>query len=82
MFALPNNTLQAENIDLSTGMTLVAACIENVHNLRTGEKFCEIWNEIVTQIDTHSRRRRRDNTLLQDYVQKKTKNNEMNKDET
>ena len=63
-------------------MTLVAAFVEKVHNLRTEEKFCHIWNEVVTQIDTHSRRIRRDNTLLQNYVvEETTGNNEMNKDE-
>ena len=45
-------------------------------------KFCDIWDEIVTQIDAHSRRTRRDNRLLLDYVLNETTgNNEMNKDE-
>ena len=62
-------------------MTLVAACVENVHNLRTKEKFCDIWDEIVTQIAAHLRRTRRDNTLIQDYVIEETnRNNEMIKD--
>ena len=63
-------------------MTLVAACVENVHHLRTEEKFCHIWDEVVNLIDAHSRRTRRDNTFLQDYiVEETTGNNEMNKDE-
>ena len=48
-------------------MTLVAASVEKVHYLRTEEKSCDIWDEVVTQIATHSKRTRRDNTLLQDY---------------
>ena len=83
MFAPANNNLQVENADLSTGITLVAACVENVHNLGTEEKFCDIWDEVVTQIDAHSKRTRRDNTLLQDYVvEETTGNNEKNKNET
>ena len=35
LFVPDNNILQAESTDLSTGITLVAACVENVHNLRT-----------------------------------------------
>ena len=66
-----------ENTDLSTGMTLVASCVENVHNLRTEDKFCDMWDEIVTQTDAHTRRTRRDNTLLQDYVVEKTTENKM-----
>ena len=82
MFDPANNILQAENTDFSPGMTLVAVCVENVRNLRTEEKFCDIWNEVVTQIDAHSRRTRRDNALLQDYVvEETTGNNEMNKDD-
>ena len=82
MFAPANNILQAENTDLSNGMTLVAACVENVHNLRTEEKFYDIWDEAVTQIGAHSRRTRRDSTLLQDYVvEETTENNKINKDE-
>ena len=43
---------------------------------------CDIWDEIVAQIDAHSRQTRRDNTLLQDYVVEETiGNNEINKDE-
>ena len=81
MFASANNILQAENIDLSTEMALVAACVENVHNLRTEEKFCDMWDEVITQ-NAHSRRTQRDNTLLQNYaVEETTKNNEMNKHE-
>ena len=81
MFAPGNNILQAENSDLSTGMTLVAACVENAHNLRTEEKFCDVWDEVVTQSDAHLRQTRRDNILLLDYVVEKIiKNNEMNKD--
>ena len=49
-------------------MTLVAACVENVHNLRTKEKCCHVWDEVVTQINAYSRRTGRDNTLLQDYL--------------
>ena len=80
MFAPVNIILQAENTDLSTGMTLVAASVENVHNLRTEKKFCDIWDEVVTQIGAHSRRTRFDNTLLQYYVVGETAgNNEMNK---
>ena len=37
---------------------------------------------MITQIDAHSRRTRRDNTLVRDYVvEETTENNEMNKDE-
>ena len=68
LFAPANNTFEAENIDLSTGMTTVAARVKKVHNLRTEEKFCDIWDEVVTQIDAHSRHTRLDNTLLQDHV--------------
>ena len=64
MFATANNIPQAENTDLSTGMTLVTACVENVHNLQTEEKFCGMWNEVVTEIDAYSRQTQRDNTLL------------------
>ena len=82
MFAPANNILQAEINDLLTGMTLVAACVENVHNFRTEDKFCGIWGEVVTQIDAHLRRTRRDNVLLKDnVVEETTGNNEMNKDE-
>ena len=49
------------NADLSTAMTFVAASVESVHNLQTEEKFCDIWDEVVTQIDAHSRRPRRHN---------------------
>ena len=63
-------------------MTIVAACIENVHNLRSDEKFCDIWDEVVIQIDAHSRQTRRDNTLLQEYVVEETAgNNETNEEE-
>ena len=63
-------------------MTLVAACVVNVRNLPIEEKFCDIWDEVVTQIDALSRRALRDNTLLQDYVVEEiTGNNEMKKDE-
>ena len=79
MFAPANNILPAENNDVSTGMTLVEACFENVDNLRLEENFGDIWDKVVTQIDAHSRRTRRDNTLPQNYVVKKiTGNNEMN----
>ena len=61
-------------------MALVAASVENVHNLRTEEKFCDTWDEVVTQIDAYSRQTRRDNALLQDYVvEETTSNNGMNK---
>ena len=53
-------------------MTLVAACVENVRNLRREEKFRDIWDEVVTQIDAHSSQIRRDYTLLQDYVVEET----------
>ena len=63
-------------------MTVVAACVKNVHDLWTEEKFCNIRDEVVTQFDAHSRRTRCDNTLLQDYeVEKTTGNNKRNKDE-
>ena len=63
-------------------MTFVAACSENVHNLRTEEKFCDIWDMVVTQTDAHSRQARRKNTLLQNcVVEETTGNNKMNKDE-
>ena len=47
---------------------LVAACVENVYNLRIEEKFCDTYDQFVAQFDAHSRQARRDNTLLQDYV--------------
>ena len=53
-------------------MTLVAACVQNVHNLRTEKKFCDILDEVVAQTDAHSRQTQRDNTLIQDYVVKET----------
>ena len=40
----------------------------NVHNLRTEEKFCDVCDEVVTQINAHLRQTRPDNTLLQDYA--------------
>ena len=44
--------------------------------------FVIYGDEVVTQIDAHSRRTRRDNTSLHDcVVEETTKNNEMNKDE-
>ena len=82
LFAPANNILQAESTDLSTGITLIAACAENVHYLRTEKKFCDKWNEVVTQIEAHSRQTRRDHKLLLDYVvEETTGNNELNKDE-
>ena len=82
MFTPANNILQTENTDLSTERTLVAARFENVHNLRTEEKFCDIWDKVVTQTDGHSRQTRRDITLLQDHVvEETTRNNEINTDE-
>ena len=82
MFAPASNVLEVENTYLSTGMTLVATCVESLRNLQTEDKFCDKWDKIVTQIDAHSGRTRRDNTLLQDYVvEETTGNNEMNKDE-
>ena len=82
MFAQANNILQAENNDLSTGMTFVSPSVETIHHLRTENKFCDIWDELVTQIDAHSRRTRRDNTLLRDYVvEETTENNKMNEEE-
>ena len=79
MFAPANNILQAENTDLSTGMTFVAACVENIHNLRTEEKFCDTGDGVVTQIDAYSIRTRSDDALLQHYVvEEATGNNEMN----
>ena len=42
-------------------MTLVAACVENFHHLRTEKKFCDVWDEVATQIDVRSKRTRRDN---------------------
>ena len=48
-------------------MTLVAACVKNVYYLQTEEKFCDICDEVVTQIDAHLRRTRRDNTFFQIY---------------
>ena len=81
MFAPTNNILHAENTDLSTGMTLVLSRVENVYNLRTEEKFCDVWDEFVTQIDAHSEQTRRDIRLLRYYVvEETTGNNEMNKD--
>ena len=83
MFAPANNILQVENncTDLSTGMTLVASCVENAYNLGEEKKFCDIWDEVVTQIDTHSRQTRRDSTLLQNYVVEETiGNDKMNED--
>ena len=63
-------------------MTLIAACVENIRNLRTEDKFYDLWDEVVTHIDAHSRRTRRDNVLLKDnVVEETTGNNEMNKDE-
>ena len=82
LFAPANNILQAKNTDLSTGMTVVVACAQNVHNLQTEEKFCDTWDEVVTQKNANSRQTRRDNTLLQGYVvEETTESNEMNKDE-
>ena len=82
MFAPANNIFKAENTDLLTGMTLVAACVEMVQNFRTEEKCCDIWDEVVTEIDAHSSRTRRNNTLLQDWVvEKTTGDNEINEDE-
>ena len=82
MFAPANNILQAENTDISIGITLVAASVENARNLRTEEIFCDIWNEVLTQIDAHLRQTRRGNILLQDYVvEETTDNNEVNKNE-
>ena len=53
---------------------------KNVDNLGTEENFCDIKDEVVIQIDAHSRRR--DNALLQEYVvEETTGNSEMNKDE-
>ena len=44
--------------------------------------MCGVSDEVVTQVDAHLRRTRRDNTLLQDYVVEETiGNKEMNKDE-
>ena len=41
-----------------------------------------MWDKVVTHIDTHSRRTRLDNTLLQDYAVKETTgNNQINKEE-
>ena len=58
-------------------------CARDVYNLRIEEKLCDIWDEVVSQIDAYSKRRRRDNTLLLDYVvEETTGNDEMNKDET
>ena len=82
MFAPANNIFKAENTDLLTGMTLVAACVEMVQNFRTEEKCCDIWDEVVTEIDAHSSRTRRNNTLLQDWVvEETTGDNEINEDE-
>ena len=44
-------------------MTLVVANVENVHNLRTEKKFCDIWDKVVTQIDAQSRQTQRDNKI-------------------
>ena len=45
------------------------------------KKSCNIWDEVVTESDAHSRRTR-DDTLLQDYVaEETTENNEMKVDE-
>ena len=62
----------------------VAAYVEKVHNLYTEEKFSDIWNEIVTQIDAHPRQTRRDyyNALLQGcVVEETTGDNQIMKDE-
>ena len=75
MFAPANNILQAENTHLSTAMTLVASSVENFYNFRTEEKFCDISDEVVTQIDAHSRRTRRDYGLLHNYVVEETTGN-------
>ena len=56
--------------------------VKNVLNIRAEEKFCDIWDEIVTQIDAYSRRTRCNNALMQNYVvEETTGSNEMNKDE-
>ena len=34
-------------------MTRISTCVKNVYNHRTEEKFCDIWDEVVTQIDAH-----------------------------
>ena len=66
---------------LSTGMKLVAACVEHIHYLRTEKKFCDIWDEVATQIDAHSRQTGGDNSLLHDCVVEETiANNEINKE--
>ena len=63
-------------------VAIITTCSENVHDRRAKEKFCNIRDVVVTQTDAHSRRTRRDNTLLQDYVvEDTTGNNKMNKSE-
>ena len=48
----------------------------------TEEKFCDMWDEVITQVDAYTKRTRRDHTLLQNYVvEETTVNNETNKDE-
>ena len=81
MFAPANNILQTKNTDFSIEMTLFAACVENVYNLRTEEKFVTYGVWLLLKLMLFSRQTRRDNTLLQNYVVETTGNNEMNKDE-
>ena len=73
---------QVENTDLSTGITPVTSCDENVRNLLAEAKYSDIWNEVITQIDAPSKRIRRADALLQNYVvEETTGNNEINEHE-
>ena len=54
LFAPANNNLQAENTDLSTGMTLVGRVLKTFTIFEQKRKFCDICNKVVTQINSPS----------------------------
>jgi len=84
LFSPANKILQAENTDFSTGVMLITSCVESVGNLRTEQEFRTMWDEANSQNDAHlrSRRNRRVNTLLADYViEEATGNIDVNEEE-
>ena len=82
MLAPANKFFGLKILTCHVGVALVVSCVENVLNLGTEQKFCDIWDEVIIHIDRPEYDMLHANVLLQDYVVQETaENNEVNKHE-
>ncbi|KAJ8394540.1 hypothetical protein AAFF_G00045500 [Aldrovandia affinis] len=71
----PNKLLQGEDMDLLTGLELVASATECVRNLRCEAEFTELWNKVTDANATTpapSKQRRTTNKTMGQFVVEET----------